>query len=66
MPRCEEHLKAVCVMWSLHFVRENRMHGLMREGRREPVLYSTLAHTACELVALITQNYTFSRDLFQG
>ena len=22
-------------------VRENRMHGLMREGRREPVLYST-------------------------
>ncbi len=23
-------------------VRENRMHGLMREGRRKPVLYSTL------------------------
>jgi hypothetical protein len=23
-------------------VRENRMHGLMREGRRESVLYSTL------------------------
>jgi len=22
-------------------VRENRMHGLMREGRREPALYST-------------------------
>ena len=22
-------------------VRENRMHGLMREGRREPVFYST-------------------------
>jgi len=24
-----------------HNVRENRMNGLMREGRREPVLYST-------------------------
>ena len=23
-------------------MRENRTHGLMREGRREPVLYSTL------------------------
>jgi len=23
-------------------VRENRMHGLMREGRGDPVLYSTL------------------------
>ena len=26
-----------------HLVRENRMHGLMREGRREPALYSTRA-----------------------
>ena len=25
-------------------VRENRMHGLMREGRGDPVLYSTVNH----------------------
>ena len=26
-------------------VRENRMHGLMREGRGDPVLYSTLNYS---------------------
>jgi hypothetical protein len=34
MPCSEEHRKAVC--------GKTAMHGLMREGRVKPVLYSTL------------------------
>jgi len=51
MPWREEHRKAV---------RENRMHGLMREGRRKPVLYSTYW-----LLLAFAQITTISRPLLK-
>jgi len=35
-------------------VRENRMHGLMREGRGDPVLYYTHNYLCFKAVFLIT------------
>ena len=44
-------------------VRENSMHCLMREGRREPVLYSTRIDPESALLNYTRKLYVSIRDL---